>query len=271
MSFEVQDFQADVVDASHRQPVLIDFWAPWCGPCRVLGPVLEKLAREQSDQWTLAKVNTDEHPEWSAQYGIRGIPAVKLMVEGRVVDEFTGALPEYAVRQWLEQALPSEARRLVEQAEAVLGAGHRDEAEAMLRQALDSEPGNPQATLLLAQLVVFDDPERAEELAGAAAFAGPRFVQIQDAIQTVARLLRLRDQPGALPDEPGRDAYGAAIDALARRDFETALQRFIEVIQHDRYFDDDGARKACIAVFALLGEQHPATRTYRRLFDMSLY
>lgn len=91
MAYDIVDFQKEVIDASFEKPILVDFWAPWCGPCRVLGPVLEKLAVEESDKWTLAKVNTDENQEVSMQYGIRGIPAVKLFVDGNVVNEFTGA------------------------------------------------------------------------------------------------------------------------------------------------------------------------------------
>ncbi len=271
MAFEVSNFREDVIEKSRRRPVLVDFWAPWCGPCRVLGPVLEKLARENGDAWTLAKVNTDENPEVSMRYGIRGIPAVKLFVDGEVVDEFVGALPEYAVRKWLDEALPSQTRLRLEQAEAALEAGETDLAEALLRQALAEEPDDPKARLLTARILVFQDPEGAAELAAGAGAVEPSLLQTEEAVQTVARLLRLRQLPDELPDEAGRDAYRAALDALARRDFDAALSQFIAVLQTNRYYDDDGARKACIALFTLLGEQHPITRRHRRTFDMWLY
>ncbi|MGB3544013.1 thioredoxin, partial [Rubrivirga sp.] len=114
------DFSTDVLDASRSRPVVVDFWAPWCGPCRALGPTLEKLDREAGDRWTLAKVNTDEHPELMQRYGVRGIPAVKLFVDGAVVGEFTGALPEAQVRQWLNQHIPSPAREKVQAAQSAL-------------------------------------------------------------------------------------------------------------------------------------------------------
>ncbi|QXD16127.1 thioredoxin [Rhodocaloribacter litoris] len=102
-------FQKEVLDKSRQKPVLVDFWAPWCGPCRVLGPTLEKLARESKGKWRLVKVNTDRHPELSMRYGVRGIPAVKLFVDGEVRGEFVGALPEPAIRRWLDEHLPAAA------------------------------------------------------------------------------------------------------------------------------------------------------------------
>lgn len=99
-------FQKEVLDKSAEKPVLVDFWAPWCGPCQILGPTLDKLARESKGAWRLVKVNADKYPTLTQQYGVRGIPAVKLFVDGQIKDEFVGALPEHTVRQWLSQALP---------------------------------------------------------------------------------------------------------------------------------------------------------------------
>lgn len=103
---ELVDFQSDVIEDSWTRPVLVDFWAAWCGPCRILGPTLEKLAEEAGDAWTLVKVNTDLQPELAGQYNIRGIPAVKLFISGEVVSEFVGALPEDEVQGWLNEHLP---------------------------------------------------------------------------------------------------------------------------------------------------------------------
>lgn len=268
MSHEVTDFQKDVIERSRTTPVLVDFWAPWCGPCRVLGPTLERLAQEADGKWHLAKVHTDQNPEVSARYGIRGIPAVKLFVDGEVVDEFTGALPEYAVRQWLEKAIPSESKKRVERAEREMAAGNREKARKLLETTLEEEPGNSKARVLLAQILAFEDPDRSVELVTDSAFAGPGYIQIEEAVKTVARLYSLN---GQLPEGDGREGYRAGIEAIKAGRYEAAIENFLDVIQKDRYYDDDGARKACVALFTLLGNDHPAVKNYRRKFDMALY
>ncbi|MEZ4696231.1 MAG: thioredoxin [Rhodothermales bacterium] len=266
----MQNFKEDVLDRSSQIPVLVDFWAPWCGPCRFLGPVLDRLAAEQSDRWELVKVNTDENPEISAQFGIRGIPAVKLFVNGEVVDEFTGALPEPAVRQWLDKAIPSENRKLVRDAEDAIEEGDTTRAEELLERVLTDEPTNPTACGLLARLVVWNDPKRASELARCAGTGEPELVRLAGSVSELAAVLSDSTDTN-LPDGPGRESFAKALDSIRSQDFDAALSSLIHVITIDRYYNDDKARKLCIALFDMLGEQHEITRKHRRIFDMSLY
>ena len=260
------DFQRDVLDASRERPVLVDFWAEWCGPCRTLGPVLDRLAGEAAGRWRLVKVNTDLHPELMTAFGIRGIPAVKLFAEGAVVAEFTGALPEYQVRRWLEEHLPSPAKARLAEAAERLEAGDRAAAVALLEAALEDEPASEDARALLARALALTEPARAVALVEGLAHR-PEY----EAVHTFARLGRLASGDEALPETPVTADYRAAARALALDDFGAALDGFIAVMQRDRGCDDDGARKAALAVFQLLGEGHPAVQQHRPVFNRSLY
>jgi thioredoxin len=146
------DFDRDVLEASNRTPVVVDFWAPWCGPCRALKPILEKLAAEFDGKFLLAKVNTDENPEIAARYGVRGIPNVKAFVDGKLANEFTGAQPESAVRRFLATLVPSPAEALRRGAQTDVAQGAFDVAEAKLREAIVLDTGSDAARVDLAAL-----------------------------------------------------------------------------------------------------------------------
>lgn len=270
MAYEVDDFQQDVIDASEDTPILVDFWAPWCGPCKQLSPVLESLAEAQDD-WALVKVNVDENKEAAQAYGVRGIPAVKLFADGEVVGEFTGAKPKHTIEKWLEENLPTEEKSRIDEATTALEEGNHEEAEHLLWPVLEDDPNHDEAQVLMARALAFKDPTRAQALAEAAEVADPTLRQMRDAVQTLARLLELADDPSSLPQNGVKDTYVEGIEALAEQDFDSALDHFINVVQVNRDYDDDGARKACIALFTLLGEQHPVTQEHRRTFDMALY
>jgi putative thioredoxin len=269
MTVEVQDFQNEVIEESKKRPVVVDFWAPWCGPCRFLGPVLEKLASDESAGWTLAKVNTDENPAVAQQYRISSIPAVKLFIDGEVKDEFVGALPEKQVRDWLDRAIPSEARQRMDAIESSIAGGQRDEAAAMLEAVLKDEPGNQEARLQLARLLTLSDPARAKELMNEVKGVDASLVPVSGAVQTLLRLMEL--DPASLEDGPAKQSYVEAIEALKQGDAETALKRLVDVVRHDRRYDNDGGRNASLALFTLLGDQDPMTRKGRQQLQMALF
>jgi len=270
MSYEVTDFQTEVIQASYDIPVLVDFWASWCGPCRQLSPTLEGLA-DEAETWALVKVNTDEHPTEARQYGVRGIPNVKLFVDGTVEAEFTGALPKHAIRKWLDEHLPTETTSRVREARQALEAGDEETAVELLEEVVDTNGDHPEAKVIMARALAFRDPERARTLADAADVAEPSLRQTREAVQTITRLVALADDAEDLTDDPARDPCLQGASALAAKDFDTAAQRFIEAVQANRHFDDDGPRRACVALFTLLGPDHEVTKTHRRTFDMALY
>jgi putative thioredoxin len=269
MPFDIHDFETEVIQRSHQIPVLVDFWAEWCGPCRMLSPVLEKLAGQSIGEWVLAKVNTEELPDAAREYGIRSIPNVKMFYGGKVVGEFVGVLPEHMIVQWLKQNLPSRNQSKIDEADTLIAEGKIAEAQASLESILSDEPTNQQAMALLAKTYLFDKPARAMELVEH--LDDPQYSEASDAIKTLGRLLTLGNDPAQLQDSPTKQEYLAAISALQSREFDKSLEKFIAVIRNDRYYDDDGSRKACIAIFKILGEEHATTQKYRREFSSALY
>jgi putative thioredoxin len=274
MAHDVTNFDEDVLQASFHRPILVDFWAAWCAPCRVLGPVLEKLASEQADRWTLAKVDTEAFPEVSAQYQIRGIPAVKLIVDGKVVDEFTGALPEPEIRKWLNKVIPSENKKSVALATELFGALQYADAQRHLEEILAQTPTEPNANTLMARILAFSDPDRATAFIDTALAVEPAFITLSESLKTLS-LFRdwTQDESSASSSDsetPGQADFLRAITALKQNSPEEVIVALLEVIKVNRYLEDDASRKIGVAVFIVLGDSHPLTRTYRRTFDMWL-
>ncbi len=269
-----RDFEDAVLRRSHEIPVLVDFWAAWCGPCRMLGPVLEKLAGEAQDRWKLVKVDTERHPEVAQRYAIRSIPAVKLFVDGEAVAEFVGALPEPAIRQWLDQHLPGPGDGLYTEALRHLEEGRSEKARAALERVLELDPNHARARITLAQLRLRDDPEAAREILAPVAddlAEHHRAEHLLHLIRLVEWARGKADPPGGAGIDPeALELYRQGALAFAVDDPKLALEKWIEVIQRDRSVDDDGARRACLALFELLGEDHEVTREMRRRFSMAL-
>ncbi|HEX9653072.1 MAG TPA: thioredoxin, partial [bacterium] len=182
------DFEKDVLDASKTSPVVVDFWAEWCAPCRMLGPVLEKLANEAGGAWKLVKLNTEEHPQLAVEYGIRSIPAVKMFHDGRVVAEFIGALPETQVRKWLDENLPSVSKQLLEKARSALAADNKPQAKEVLETLLKEESNNVEAVVLLAEILFEEDAARAAQLVKGTPVEHPLYNRA-NAITTLGRLI----------------------------------------------------------------------------------
>jgi putative thioredoxin len=262
---EITDFQADVIDRSRTVPVLVDFWAAWCGPCRVLGPTLEKLAAEANGTWALAKVDTQRHEDLAQRYGITGIPNCKLFVDGKVVDEFTGALPEPHVRRWLEDALPSPASEALAEAETLLGEGHFYEAAVRLRKVIEAKPGSDRARLLLGFALLRLDPALVDgTLEGIRADSD--LAEGADALRRLAGLAGLAEREEDVPAGPAKAHTLSAARSLRAGDWDGTLEAVIEGIRQARGAEADALRGHGVAIYRLLGIRHPACEKHYRAF-----
>jgi putative thioredoxin len=279
-SFDVsiEEFEAKVIQASMQVPVVIDFWAPWCGPCQTLKPMLERLAEEYAGRFLLAKVNSDENPELSQHFGVRSIPSVKVLYQGQLVDEFNGALPEGQIRAFLDRfALPDAGGNLREEAAALVAAGQLDEALAKLSEASREKPGDEGIRLdaieVLMQLGRNDEAGQllAADYTQAADRANAlraRLALAAGAADTAGLEAKLATNPD---DHATRLELARAYAGQSR--FREALENALEVVVRDRFFDEGAGRKALLQIFEALGgsEQHDdLVREFRRKLSAAL-
>lgn len=280
-------FEREVIEASQEVPVLVDFWAPWCGPCRSLGPMLERLERAYAGRFRLVKINSDQNAELAAQFRVRSIPYVVAFFDGQPIDAFVGALPEPQLREFIDRLLPNPSESERRKARRLAHAGQLAEAVAALRAAIALDPNAAQAQLDLAEIVLERLPEPVNEvrmaeaeraLAASAPTLGkdPRWQALDTRLASLKGAASGPDQGllhARIAADPGdlQARLDLAQAHIARREFDAALAQLIEAVERDRAFGDDAGRRAMLAVFELAAQQYPhLVSTYRRRLAAAL-
>ncbi|MBK1620662.1 thioredoxin [Lamprobacter modestohalophilus] len=274
------DFEQIVIQGSFERPVLVDFWADWCAPCRQLMPILSRLAEEFKGQFFLAKVDTEAEQALAAQFGIRSLPTVQLFKNGQAVDQFMGALPEGQIREFLSRHISRASDQLLDQARQAMADGDLNAASALIERAKQDDPDNSRVFIAQVQLKAVEgdaagalellehtpldlaaDPELAA-IRGRLAFSAA----VADAPAAEALQTTLKANPG---DNDAR--YQLAAHQVLAGDNEAALENLLTLLKRDRQYGDDAARKGMVAIFDLLGGSGELVSRYRAKMLSSLY
>jgi len=280
------DFAAQVLERSRQVPVLVDFWAAWCGPCQMLMPVLARIATDYGGRFQLAKVNTDVERDLAAQYGIRSLPTVKLFRNGAVVDEFMGVQSEPTIRQLIDRHLPRPADDTIERALVAAQRGQSDEAVRLLRAAVAEDAQYDRPRIELARLLLSLPPDgqlpvriaEAEKLLDSLPPAKRAEVEIT-ALRTRLGFLRIVEHAPPLPEleravatnpQDHEARYQLSAHKALAGDYEPAMEHLLEMVRRDRRYGDDAGRKALVGLFTLLGNNNPLVPKYRGLLSRAL-
>jgi putative thioredoxin len=259
------DFEQVVIANSKQIPIVVDFWAPWCGPCRTLGPTLERLANEGNGSWLLVKVNVDNNQRLSQSFGVQGIPAVKAFKDGKIIDQFTGALPESQIKAWLKKFVADPSANIVNQLNELATQNPQAGRQAYAAY-LSEQPHNHAARLAYGLLLMrLNDSESTTEFAKIS--AGSEQYESAQAWLTLARAV----QEAMIVGTGIEEQYNATVRAFAQADYATAIEGLLDIIRINRSWRDDAARKTLLALLTALGNTHPLVPQARRDLAAALF
>lgn len=256
------DFEFEVLEYSKQMPVVVDFWADWCGPCKVLGPILERLTQDAKGAFRLAKVDVDQNPNLALRYHVRSIPNVKAFKDGQLVAEFAGVQPEGKIREFLRGLKPSEHDLVLEKAQGLLAEANWNAAEKLFREFLHKAPQNPAGLLGLTRSLLLQG--FIEEPVGILKnFPASKEYLSAEVLSPLAKALMSTKSGWKDSDDPLEAAYANALRLVKMGNFEAAMDGMLDILRQDKRYRDDEVRRVLLGVFELLGETNPLTRQYR--------
>jgi putative thioredoxin len=256
------DFESEVLNYSQNTPVVVDFWATWCVPCKVLGPLLERLAGEGRGAFRLARVDVDANPNLALRYGVRSIPAVKAFANGQVAAEFTGALPEPRVREFIKKLAPSEGDLILEKANSLLHQHQWAAAEESYRQVLEQTPDSPAGLLGLSKVLLAQGRSDEARQILRNFPASREYSSAEILVPLTEAYLRLQNLSGEETD-PQAPAYNNSLRLASRGNIPSALDGLLDILRQEKQYRNGQARKVFLALLELLGAEDPQARQYR--------
>ncbi len=270
INVDESDFEYEVLQYSLRTPVVVDFWADWCVPCRVLSPMLEKLAREAEGRFRLAKVNVDENGKLTRQYKVRNIPAVKAFVEGHVVAEFSGVLNEEGVRDFLRRLAPAPSNLLFDKGNNLLVLGEYSSAEEAYREFLSTQPGHPGASLGLTRALLLQGKAGEPMLILQNFPASPEYNTAQN-LKPVAEAYESFMDGDVTSDNPLEAAFRNGIRLARRGNILAGMDGFLDILRRDKDYRQGQVKDIFVGWLALIGDAHPEARQYRKDLSTVLF
>jgi putative thioredoxin len=265
-----KDFEYEVIAYSNQTPVIVDFWAEWCRPCKTLTPLLEKIAEDAKGAFRLAKVNVDDNPNLALRFNVRSIPNVKAFRDGQIISEFLGLQPEPRVREFIRNLAPSQIDLLLEKGNSLLESMKWADAAEIYRQFLTKSLNHPGGTLglikaYLMQVKFSDARHLMDEFP-----PSPEYTRMQALNPLYEALVRMNSNPPGM-DDPLDAAYSSAIRLVMRGNLPAAMDGLLDILRQDKRYHDGEARKVMLGLFEVLGSDHLLTKQYRQELALVLF